>query len=99
MAADGSDQDGQIFVPIRTALRRVSNTTWLNEIFIRVKDPDQTALVIGRVASLLRTRHRSTADDFDIQNTSRLLAMQAQAVQSLGPADRRARDRGAGDCR
>jgi ABC-type antimicrobial peptide transport system permease subunit len=83
MAADGSDQDGQIFVPIRTVLRRVSNTTWLNQIFIRVSDPDRTAFVIGRVASLLRRRHRSAADDFDIQNTSRVLALQAQAVQSL----------------
>ena len=83
MAADGSDQDGQIFVPVQTVLRRVSNTTWLNQIFIRVRDPDLTAPAIARLAATLRARHRSAIDDFDIQNTSRLLAMQEQAVQSL----------------
>jgi len=83
MAADGSDQDGQIFAPVQTVLRRVSNVTWLNQIFIRVRDPDETAPVVARLANILRARHRSAVDDFDIQNTSRLLAMQAQAVQSL----------------
>ena len=64
-------------------LRRVANATWLNQIFIRVRDPEKTASVTARLANMLRPRHRSDADDFDIQNTSRLVAMQAQAVQSL----------------
>jgi putative ABC transport system permease protein len=83
MAADGSDQDGQVLVPVQTALRRISNVTWLNAIFVRVREQDQTPQAVVRLRSVLRTRHRSVADDFEIQNTSRLMAMQAQAVQSL----------------
>ena len=83
MAADGSDQDGQIFAPVQTVLRRVANATWLNQIFIRVRDPEEMAPVTARLANMLRIRHRSAVDDFDIQNTSRLVALQAQAVQSL----------------
>ena len=37
--ADGSDQDDQVVIPIRTALRRVFNLTWLNPIFVSVRDP------------------------------------------------------------
>src|SRR5207244_3985047 len=36
---DGSNEDNQILVPIRTALRRVLNVTWLNGIFVSVDDP------------------------------------------------------------
>ncbi len=38
--ADGSDQDNQILIPIRTAMRRVFNLTWLNPIFVSVRGPD-----------------------------------------------------------
>src|SRR5207302_999234 len=36
--ADGSDEDNQILIPIRTALRRVLNTRRLSAVFVSVGD-------------------------------------------------------------
>ncbi|HEY1985154.1 MAG TPA: ABC transporter permease [Terracidiphilus sp.] len=85
--ADGSDQDNQILIPIRTALRRVFNVTWLNPIFVSVRDPNQMTAAETEIAHLLRARHRlepgGRTDDFAIQNKSRMLATQKQLADSL----------------
>jgi ABC-type antimicrobial peptide transport system permease subunit len=74
---DGSDEDNEILVPIRTALQRVFNVTWLNGIFITVDDPAR----IGAIRELLRARHGR--DDFGIQNTMKLVSMQKRAADYL----------------
>jgi putative ABC transport system permease protein len=74
-------------IPIRTALRRVFNLTWLNPIFVGVRDPDQMTDVEAEIARLLRARHRLEAggklDDFVIQNKTKVLATQKQIADSL----------------
>ena len=84
--ADGSDQDGNVFIPIRTALRRVFNTTWLTAVFVSVPDRDRMRDAERAVGDLLRERHRRRAgasDDFTVQDQARLLAMQKAAVEGL----------------
>jgi len=85
--ADGSDQDNQIVIPIRTALRRVFNLTWLNPIFVSVRDPSEMSAAEDRIAKLLRVRHglesNGKPDDFSIQNKTRTLAMQRRIAGSL----------------
>jgi putative ABC transport system permease protein len=85
--ADGSDQDNQIVIPIRTALRRVFNLQWLNPIFVSVRDPAAMAVAQDRIARVLRARHRLDSsgkpDDFSIQNKTRMLAAQQQMADSL----------------
>jgi len=83
--ADGSDQDNQVVIPIRTALRRVFNLSWLNPIFVSVSDPGEMSDAESRIAQLLRSRHRldGRPDDFSIQNKSRVLAAQGQIANSL----------------
>jgi len=86
--ADGADQDNQIVIPIRTALRRVFNLTWLNPIFVSVRDPSRMSAAQDGIAELLRARHRLAAnggkpDDFSIQDKTRTLAMQRQMADSL----------------
>jgi putative ABC transport system permease protein len=84
--ADGSDEDGNVFVPILTALRRVSNTTWLTSIFVGARDPDHLDEAAAQVRSLLRDRHglgEGKPDDFDIQNQAKLLATRAALADSL----------------
>ena len=80
--ADGSDQDDQILIPIRTALRRVFNLTWLNPIFVSVRDPGEMTTAEADMAQLLRVRHHlgpgGRPDDFAIQNKTKALAMQEQ---------------------
>ena len=85
--ADGSDQDNQVLIPIRTALRRVFNLTWLNPIFVSVRDAGQMAKAETEMTQLLRMRHRLKSggrpDDFAVQNKTKVLATQKQIADSL----------------
>ncbi len=84
--ADG-DEDNQVFVPVRTALRRVLNISWLNVVFVSVRDPEAMVRAEAEIGALLRQRHRVTRDgrpDFEIQNTARYFAMQRATARSLG---------------
>jgi putative ABC transport system permease protein len=84
--ADG-DEDNQVLVSIRTALRRVFNTRWLNAVLISARDPGSTADAEAEIAAVLRERHRLARDgqpDFEIQNSDRYFALQRQAVGTLG---------------
>ncbi len=78
---DGSDEDNQILVPIRTALRRVFNVTWLTGIFVSVEDRDRLDEARAAIADLMRARHGR--DDFSLQNTEKMLAMQKRTADLL----------------
>jgi putative ABC transport system permease protein len=85
--ADGSDQDNQIVIPIRTAMRRVFNLTWLNPIFVSVRDPNRMSDAQLEIARLLRLRHRletdGKLDDFQIQDKTKTLLTQRRVADSL----------------
>ena len=84
--ADGSDQDGDVVIPIQTALRRVFNTTWLTAVFVSVEDRGRMREAEAAVRALLRERHRLAPwapDDFAVQDQGRLLAMQQAAVEGV----------------
>ena len=78
---DGSDEDNQILVPIKTALRRVFNTTWLTSIFVSATDQAKIDDARAQVTALVRARHGR--DDFAIQNTLMFVAMQKQTADFL----------------
>jgi putative ABC transport system permease protein len=83
----GGDEDNQIVVPIRTALRRLFNVTWLNTIFVSVDDSRRMADSERRIGATLRQRHRVGPDerpDFEVQNAASFLALQQETVQTLG---------------
>jgi putative ABC transport system permease protein len=85
--ADGSDEDDRIVIPIRTALRRVFNSTWLNPIFISARDVTEMDETRSDVNALLRERHgldqRNKSDDFSIQDKTKVLATRKQLADSL----------------
>ena len=87
VTADGSNEDNQVLIPIRTALRRVFNTTWLNAVFVSVRDTHKMDDAETEIGNLLRARHRleqdRKPDDFAIQNTSKFLAAQNEAAGTL----------------
>jgi putative ABC transport system permease protein len=85
VVADG-DEDNQVVVPIRTALRRVFNADWLNAVFVSAADARTTRATEAQLAEVLGQRHRPGRDgqpDFEIQNTARFFALQKQAADSL----------------
>lgn len=85
--ADGSDEDDRVVIPIRTALRRVFNSTWLNPIFVSVSDVSEMDEARNDVAGMLRERHRlvqrNKSDDFSIQDKTKVLATRKQLADSL----------------
>jgi putative ABC transport system permease protein len=89
---DGGDEDNQVLIPIRTALRRVLNATWLNEVFVGVGDLRQMADAQATIGDALRARHRAASRDragaargrdFEIQDVTRFLVIQKEAADSL----------------
>jgi putative ABC transport system permease protein len=85
--AEGSDEDNQVLVPVRTALRRVLNGRWLTSVLVQVISPTKRDEAAGEIRELLRDRHRREArgqpDDFAVQDRAKLLALQKQTADSL----------------
>jgi putative ABC transport system permease protein len=76
----GKDQDDQIFVPLRTALRRLFNLTYLSTIYVSIRDDRGMVQAAEAVTEVLRERHRirfGAADDFTVQSQSAVLEAQA----------------------
>ncbi len=83
---NGSDQDDQILVPLRTALRRVFNVIYINNIYVQVRSEQQMAASAVRLREILRDRHHLRAgrdDDFTIQNQAELLRAQEETQRSF----------------
>ena len=89
-SVDGADQDSQLVIPIRTALRRVFNADWLTTIFVSVRQPQRLDAAERQVTDVLRARHRRVgrerADDFAVQNLVRLVGGQQMLAQSMTTA-------------
>jgi putative ABC transport system permease protein len=83
--ADG-DQDNQIVVPVRTALRRLFNVTSLSAVFVGVESSAHLDRLQSEITTLLLTRHRLDArgePDFAIQDPAKPLAAQKRIADSL----------------
>jgi putative ABC transport system permease protein len=91
--ADGADEDNKLLIPIRTALRRVFNVTWLSTVFVSVRERSTMDDTERAIAVLLRSRHRVAPDgsqgsqrkddDFAIQNSAKTLRIQRETAESL----------------
>jgi putative ABC transport system permease protein len=84
VSAEGANEDDKILIPINTALRRVFNIDYINNIHIRVAKREWMDVAEADIQELLRERHRldrfGKKDDFTIQN--QLIALQAEAETS-----------------
>ena len=83
---NGADQDDQILIPLRTALRRVFNVIYVNNIYVQVRSEQQMDACAMRLRDILRDRHRLRAekqDDFTIQNQAELLRAQEETQRTF----------------
>jgi putative ABC transport system permease protein len=83
---NGTDQDDQILVPLRTAMRRVFNVTHISHVYVQVRSEDQMAAAAGRLREILREQHHlraGRADDFTIQNQAELLRAQEETQRTF----------------
>ncbi len=83
----GSDEDTQVLIPVRTALRRVFNVRALNTVFVSARRPEEALRTEAELRALLRDRHRlaerDRPDDFEIQNQLRVVESQRRTARSL----------------
>lgn len=75
---DGGDEDNQIVIPLRTAMRRTFNTTWLTTVFVTAANVDGARANIEQ-----RLRERHGREDFSVQNTTQFLSMQQKTAGAL----------------
>ncbi|MFA7382577.1 MAG: ABC transporter permease [Desulfurivibrionaceae bacterium] len=81
----GGDQDDVIYIPLETALRRLFNLTYLNNLFIQAASGEQIEAASAEIREILRERHRlrGKADDFTIQSQAELLATERETSQAF----------------
>ena len=84
---NGVDQDDQIFIPIKTALRRVFNLNYINTINIQATSIDKMDNAIMQITDVLREQHRlnrkNKPDDFTIQNQIELLKTRKETTNTF----------------
>lgn len=84
---DGADQDDEVFIPVRTALRRLFNLTHIGAVHLEAKSKDQMRAAESEIRELLRERHRladpAKPDDFTIQNQSDLLEAERETAETF----------------
>ena len=84
---NGVDQDDQVFIPVRTALRRVFNMTYINSISLEAVSREKMDAAVEEVRELLRERHRlerfNKPDDFTIQSQVDLLDAQREITETF----------------
>jgi len=81
----GGDQDDVIYIPLETALRRLFNLTYLNNLFVQAASGEQIEAASAEIREILRERHRlrGKADDFTIQSQAELLATERETSQAF----------------
>jgi putative ABC transport system permease protein len=88
LSIDGAaEEDNQIVVPIKTALRRLFNVDYLRMIYLEVSDAGLMDEAAEEVAVIVRERHRleryGRPDDFAIQNQRVVIEAELATVASF----------------
>ncbi len=87
ISAEGSNEDDQIIIPLRTGLRRVFNLSHIRNIHVQAAGRDRMRAAEREIRDLLRDRHRLVArdlpDDFTIQNQITALEAEEATTESF----------------
>ncbi len=83
---DGSSEDGQVYVPLNTAMRRLLNVDHYAALLLELDDPSRMPAASRDITALLRERHRMSRhrpDDFRVQSQTDLINAQLSAADRL----------------
>ena len=78
----GQNQDDRIIIPYTTVMKRITGEKYLRSINVQIRSADRVEVAQQQITSLLRQRHRLTADrdnDFNIFNQKEI----ADTVNSI----------------
>jgi putative ABC transport system permease protein len=82
----GTDQDSQVFIPLKTFMRRFVNKDYIHTIYVKVITEDALASVKTQIESILRHRHHirhSEDDDFIVIDMKDVTALKTQAMDMI----------------
>lgn len=82
----GEDEDDQIFVPLRTAMNKLMNVTYLSNIFVEAAGYDNVRQAEHQIRWLLRDRHHlreGKSDDFTIQNQADVIEAESAVANTF----------------
>lgn len=80
------DQDNQIFVPVRTFMRRFVNKDYINTVYIQTENSLSVPLAKAEIESLMRERHKirtGQKDDFTVIDLKDVMALKNQATAMI----------------
>lgn len=84
---DGANEDDQIIIPLRTALRRVFNQNHIENIYVQATRRETMKRAEAEIRQILRERHRmeidGRPDDFTIQNQITTIEAEQTATESF----------------
>ncbi|VAW39838.1 ABC-type antimicrobial peptide transport system, permease component [hydrothermal vent metagenome] len=83
---NGTDQDDLIIIPLRTALRRLFNLTYINTIYVQARNNHVMHRAESEIRTILRATHhlrRGKADDFTIQNQTSVIEAQRESSRAF----------------
>jgi putative ABC transport system permease protein len=83
--AHDADQDDVIYIPINTALRRLFNLTYINNIYVQAKSSNHIEKAESEIRDILREKHRlrDKQDDFTIQSQTEILKNERETTQTF----------------
>ena len=84
---DVSNEDIQVYVPLRTAMRRLMNVDYYSGILVEIDSLGNMDQASDQIRSLLHQDHYvqpKQPDDFQVQNQKTLLDTQMAAAERLG---------------
>ena len=86
--AFGQDQDDLVCIPVTTAMRRVFNRDWLNQIDVSCRTEKDMTVATEQIANLLRARHKLRPpypdnDDFQVRSQSQILEASAASSRTM----------------
>jgi putative ABC transport system permease protein len=87
ISPEGANEDDQIMIPLRTALRRVFNQSHINNIYVRAESREAMKTAEIEMRQVMRDRHRlerrNRPDDFTIQNQLTTIEAEQTATESF----------------
>ncbi len=84
---DNTNEDGQVFVPLTAAMRRLLNVDYYTSILFEIPDVQDMDQAERGIVDLLRTRHRisrTRPEDFQVQSQRELIETQLASSERLG---------------
>jgi len=84
---DNTNEDGQVFVPLTAATRRLLNIDYYNSILFEIPNVADMAAAERGIIDLMRIRHRISRfrpDDFQVQSQRELIETQLASSERLG---------------